>query len=92
MLELARAKNDIVRKDISKADALAMFGERGEEYKCELISELEKNQRPADIFRHYRGDQRSCQKCRQKGGLQRFSPRSRFNARLALRENDYELY
>ncbi|MDE5821019.1 MAG: threonine--tRNA ligase [Paramuribaculum sp.] len=41
MLELARAKNDIVRKDISKADALAMFGERGEEYKCELISELE---------------------------------------------------
>ncbi len=41
MLELARAKNDIVRKDISKADALAMFGDRGEEYKCELISELE---------------------------------------------------
>ena len=41
MLELARTKHAIVRADISKADALKMFGERGEEYKCELISELE---------------------------------------------------
>ena len=41
MLELAREKQAIVRKDISKADALKMFGDRGEEYKCELISELE---------------------------------------------------
>jgi len=41
MLELARMKQAIVRKDISKADALKMFGDRGEEYKCELISELE---------------------------------------------------
>ncbi|MCH5346547.1 MAG: threonine--tRNA ligase [Muribaculaceae bacterium] len=41
MLELARQKSDIVRADISKADALKMFGDRGEEYKCELISELE---------------------------------------------------
>ena len=41
MLELARAKSDIVRRDITKADALEMFGERGETYKCELISELE---------------------------------------------------
>ena len=41
MLELARQKNDIVRKDISKSDALKMFGDRNEEYKCELISELE---------------------------------------------------
>ena len=40
MLELARRKEDIVRKDISKADALSMFGDRGEVYKCELISEL----------------------------------------------------
>ena len=40
MLELARQKSDIVRKDISKDDALKMFGDRGEEYKCELISEL----------------------------------------------------
>ncbi len=41
MLELARQKQAIVRQDISKEDALKMFGERGEEYKCELISELE---------------------------------------------------
>jgi threonyl-tRNA synthetase len=41
MLELARAKQPIVRSDISKADALKMFGDRGETYKCELISELE---------------------------------------------------
>ena len=41
MLELAQQKNPIVRKEISKADALKMFGERNEEYKCELISELE---------------------------------------------------
>ncbi len=41
MLELARQKQEIVRKDISKEDALKMFGDRGEVYKCELISELE---------------------------------------------------
>ncbi|MDO5395898.1 MAG: threonine--tRNA ligase [Bacteroidales bacterium] len=41
MLELAQKKEEIVRKDIAKADALKMFGDRGEEYKCELISELE---------------------------------------------------
>ena len=41
MTELARRDEQIVRADISKADALAIFGDRGEEYKCELISELE---------------------------------------------------
>ncbi len=41
MLELAREKQPIVRADISKADALKLFGDRNEEYKCELISELE---------------------------------------------------
>ena len=41
MLELARQKQEIKRADISKADALKLFGVRGEEYKCELISELE---------------------------------------------------
>ena len=41
MMELAARKEDIVRKDISKADALKMFDDRGENYKCELISELE---------------------------------------------------
>ena len=41
MLELAQRKESIVRADISKADALKLFGDRGETYKCELISELE---------------------------------------------------
>ena len=41
MLELAQRKEEIKRADISKSDALKLFGERGEEYKCELISELE---------------------------------------------------
>ena len=41
MAELAAKKEALVRKDIAKADALNMFGERGETYKCELISELE---------------------------------------------------
>ncbi|WP_290374431.1 threonine--tRNA ligase [Paramuribaculum intestinale] len=41
MLELAREKNAIVRANISKSDALKLFGDRGESYKCELISELE---------------------------------------------------
>ena len=41
MAELASKKEAIVRHDISKADALKMFGDRNEEYKVELISELE---------------------------------------------------
>ncbi len=41
MLELAARKEPIVRQEISKADALKLFGERGEEYKVELINELE---------------------------------------------------
>ena len=41
MVELAAKKEMLVRQDITKADALKMFGERGETYKCELISELE---------------------------------------------------
>ena len=41
MMELVAKKEAIVRADISKADALKLFGDRGETYKCELISELE---------------------------------------------------
>ena len=41
MAELVAKKEAVVRQDISKEDALKMFGERGETYKCELISELE---------------------------------------------------
>ena len=41
MRELVAKKEEIKRQDISKADAMKMFGDRGEEYKTELISELE---------------------------------------------------
>ena len=41
MIELARSKNDIVRNEISKADALALFTTKNDELKQELISELE---------------------------------------------------
>ncbi len=41
MLELARTGNPVIRREISKADALKYFGDRGEKYKCELINELE---------------------------------------------------
>ncbi len=41
MAELAQKKESIVRKEISKADALAFFAERGQTYKNELIEELE---------------------------------------------------
>ena len=40
MMEIVARKQNIVRSDISKTDALKMFGDRGEVYKCELISEL----------------------------------------------------
>ncbi|MCF0178861.1 MAG: threonine--tRNA ligase [Bacteroidales bacterium] len=41
MLELARQKQEIVRNDISKENALKDFGAKGQTFKCELISELE---------------------------------------------------
>ena len=41
MKELVSKKEQLVRTDISKADALKMFGDRGETYKLELISELQ---------------------------------------------------
>ena len=41
MAELVARKERIVRADIAKADALKLFGDRNELYKCELISELE---------------------------------------------------
>lgn len=40
MLELARNKEDYIRKDVSKADAVAYFTEKGDEYKLELIEGL----------------------------------------------------
>jgi len=41
MAELAAKKSELVRTEISKEDALKFFGDKGQEYKCELISELE---------------------------------------------------
>ncbi len=41
MLELAREKNEFVRHDISKADALDYFRKKDDAYKLELIDELE---------------------------------------------------
>ena len=41
MLELSRQKEDIIRENISKEEALKLFGEKGDELKLELISELE---------------------------------------------------
>ena len=44
MAELVAGKEEIKRQDISKADAMKLFGDRGEIYKTELISELEDGQ------------------------------------------------
>ncbi len=41
MKELAKQKNPYIRKEISKADALAYFEEKGDEYKLELLQDLE---------------------------------------------------
>ena len=40
MAELAARKEDITRRDISKAEVLKMFMDRGQTYKCELINDL----------------------------------------------------
>ncbi len=40
MLELARTKESFVRKDISKEEAMAIYSEKGDEYKCDLIKDL----------------------------------------------------
>ena len=41
MLELAKAKNPFIRKEISKADAIALFEAKGDEYKLDLLEGLE---------------------------------------------------
>ena len=41
MAELVAKNENVVRNEISKAEVLKVFGDRGETYKCELISELE---------------------------------------------------
>ena len=41
MIELARTKETFERKEVSKADAMAYFKQKGDPYKCELIQDLE---------------------------------------------------
>jgi len=41
MIELARTKETFERSEVSKADALKYFTEKGDKYKCELIEDLE---------------------------------------------------
>ncbi len=41
MIELARTKETFERKEVSKADALKYFEDKGDKYKCELIKDLE---------------------------------------------------
>jgi len=44
MIELAQQKNEFVRSDVSKADAIKYFTEKNDEYKLELIDGLEDGQ------------------------------------------------
>jgi len=41
MTELARQKNDYIRKEISKSEAIEYFKEKDDEYKLELLEDLE---------------------------------------------------
>jgi threonyl-tRNA synthetase len=41
ILELAREKNPFTRKEVSKSDALSYFKEKNDEYKVELLEDLE---------------------------------------------------
>ncbi|MCL2502586.1 MAG: threonine--tRNA ligase [Bacteroidales bacterium] len=41
MLELAKEKQLFVRRDLSKAQALQTYMDKGDEYKCELINDLQ---------------------------------------------------
>ena len=44
MIELAQQKNEFVRSDVSKADAIKYFTDKNDEYKLELIDGLEDGQ------------------------------------------------
>ena len=41
MLELAREKNDYIRKEVGKKEAIDYFTKKGDEYKLELLADLE---------------------------------------------------
>lgn len=44
MAELGRQKNEYLRREISKADAIAYFEDKGDEYKLDLLERLEDGQ------------------------------------------------
>ena len=41
MLEFAREKQTFIRRDVTKAEALKTYTEKGDPYKCELINDLQ---------------------------------------------------
>ena len=41
MLELAREKNEFIRKEVGKDEAISFFTDKGDEYKLELLRDLE---------------------------------------------------
>ena len=41
MLELARENQNFVRKEVSKEEAMSTYSSKGDEYKCDLIKDLE---------------------------------------------------
>ena len=41
MIELARGKEVFIRRDVSKEEAMATYTAKGDEYKCDLIKDLE---------------------------------------------------
>ena len=41
MMELARQKEELIRREVPKAEALKTFSEKGDQYKVELIQDLE---------------------------------------------------
>jgi threonyl-tRNA synthetase len=54
MLELAQKDSKFIRKELSKQDALKFFEEIGDQYKIEIISELDETDKPISIY--YEGD------------------------------------
>lgn len=45
MAKIAKENHQLIREDISREDALKFFGERGDNYKVELINDLDENEK-----------------------------------------------
>lgn len=50
MLELSLKNNSFIRKELSKQDALDFFKKKGDNYKQEIISELDENNKAISIY------------------------------------------